>query len=155
MFERRGADLRAVLEITLAEALCGFSRVVLQHLDGRGIQIQHPKQDRQVLEPGQVIEIKGEGMPIKKSESRGNLYLTTHVKFPDYAWLEKNQALSTLENILPKPEPPAKVDVVDEVEYELSSIEAAEDGTNGEEGWEDDDDEDGGDGMGGAQCQQQ
>lgn len=36
-FARAGADLASDIEITLAEALAGFSRVVLTHLDGRGI----------------------------------------------------------------------------------------------------------------------
>jgi DnaJ family protein A protein 2 len=53
VFQRRGSDLSAELNITLAEALCGFSRVVLKHLDGRGIQITHPR--GKVLKPGQIF----------------------------------------------------------------------------------------------------
>ena len=153
-FERKGADLRAVLDMTLVEALCGFSRIVVRHLDGRGIHMVHPKKDRQVLTPGQVIKMQGEGMPIKRSESKGDLYLIIQVKFPDYAWLEKNNALSTLEQILPKSETSIEADEIDEVDYvEASNEEAFGDDANDGEGWEDEKDDE--DGMGGAQCQQQ
>src|SRR6266487_2252434 len=66
IFKRAGADLTAILDITLAESLCGFSRVCLTHLDGRGIYLNHPKKPGQIIRPGQVLRIKGEGMPHKK-----------------------------------------------------------------------------------------
>src|SRR6266480_293589 len=53
IFQRAGADLSAKLDITLAEALLGFNRVVLEHLDGRGIQLHHPNEDGKILRPGQ------------------------------------------------------------------------------------------------------
>ena len=74
-FRRAGSDLSATIEVTLAEALCGFSRVVIKHLDGRGLHIQHPQPIANVLEPGQVIKVEGEGMPYKKSDLKGDLYL--------------------------------------------------------------------------------
>jgi DnaJ family protein A protein 2 len=115
VFQRRGSDLSAELNITLAEALCGFSRVVLKHLDGRGIQITHPR--GKVLKPGQILKVPGEGMPLKKSELKGDLYLIVTIEFPDDGWMEDEASFASLQKLLPKP--PSKVDTteVDEVEY--------------------------------------
>ncbi|RMJ20513.1 DnaJ domain protein Mas5, partial [Aspergillus sp. HF37] len=65
VFQRTGNDLSAKLDITLAEALTGFHRVVLKHLDGRGIELNHPQEPGQILRPGEVLKIRGEGMPLK------------------------------------------------------------------------------------------
>ncbi|RKP10670.1 DnaJ domain-containing protein, partial [Thamnocephalis sphaerospora] len=46
-FERRGKHLWTEITVTLTEALCGFSKVLLTHLDGRGIVVTQ--------QPGQVI----------------------------------------------------------------------------------------------------
>ena len=150
VFRRSGADLSADLEITLLEALCGFSRVVIKHLDGRGLLMDHPQ--GRILKPGQIIKIAGEGMPYKKSELKGDLYMTVHVKFPEDGWLQKD-TLAKLNALLPKPAEPIKVDTVDEVEYDqtasLDGFGAGE--PDGGEVWEDEDDPDDGE----AQCAQQ
>lgn len=52
VFTRISADLSADLNVTLAESLCGFSRVVLKHLDGRGIHIDYPR--GKILRPNEV-----------------------------------------------------------------------------------------------------
>ena len=151
VFRRSGTDLCATFEVTLAEALCGFSRVVIKHLDGRGIYIEHPQPPARVLEPGQVIKITGEGMPQKKSEVKGNLYLIVHVNFPNYNWLELNQATMRLKELLPEPGMPFEADIVDKVEYD-ETADIDDFGVGGEDGgvWEDDAEDEGG-----AQCQQQ
>ena len=152
-FRRAGADLLAEIEVTLAEALCGFSRVVVKHLDGRGIQIQHPQPSAQVLEPGQTIRVDGEGMPHKKSDTKGDLYLVVKIKFPEHQWLEKHRVIDKLRELLPKPDKPViSADVVDEVEYEENAdLEAFGEGEEGGgSGWEDDDEA-----SGPQQCAQQ
>ena len=150
IFRRAGPDLSADIEVTLAESLCGFSRVVIKHLDGRGLHIQHPQPINRVLEPGQVIKVAGEGMPHKKSELKGDLYLAVRVKFPDYRWLEENQALSKLKELLPKPEKPIQADVVDDVTYdETASLEDFGEGAESE-AWVDEDE-----GEAEPQCAQQ
>lgn len=116
IFQRAGDDLSAELDITLAEALTGFSRVVLKHLDGRGIHLNHPQ--GKVLRPGQILKVKGEGMPLKKSDAKGDLYLVVKIDFPDDGWNEDLAAFQSLKKILPKPEPPIEVTEVDEVEFE-------------------------------------
>ena len=143
-FTRAGADLSAEIGITLAESLCGFSRVVMKHLDGRGLHIQHPQSNGGVLEPGQVIKVVGEGMPHKKSDLKGDMYLVVKVKFPDYAWLEKEQVLDKLKELLPTPRNPIQADVVDDVSYEeIASLDEFGASAEGDEGWVDDDEEDG------------
>ena len=141
-FRRAGADLLAEIEITLAEALCGFSRVVVKHLDGRGLHIQHPQSKACVLEPGKVIKVLGEGMPHKKSELRGDLYLVIKVKFPEYGWLEEKQVLEKLKGLLPTPETPIQADIVDDVTCDgAANLDDFGANAEGDEGWIDDEDE--------------
>ncbi|KAI0115809.1 hypothetical protein GGR51DRAFT_364160 [Nemania sp. FL0031] len=116
VFNRVGNDLSADLEITLAEALCGFSRVVLTHLDGRGIHISHPR--GKILHPGQVLKVAGEGMPMKRGEDKGDLYLVVKVDFPENGWLKDEAAYESLAKLLPGPAPGIKADEVDDVEYD-------------------------------------
>jgi DnaJ homolog subfamily A member 2 len=116
IFNRVGNDLSADLEITLAEALCGFSRVVLTHLDGRGIHVSHPR--GKILHPGQVLKVPGEGMPMKRGEDKGDLYLVVKVDFPENGWLQDDAAYESLAKLLPGPAPEIKADEVDDVEYD-------------------------------------
>ena len=116
-FRRAENDLLHPLKITLAEALCGFSRIVLKHLDGRGIHIDHPR--GRVLKPDQILKVAGEGMPRKRSDAKGNLYLIVEVEFPENGWLDDDASMTTLHDLLPKDtRPPLTADTVDEVEYE-------------------------------------
>ena len=143
-FHRSGADLTATINVTLAESLTGFTRVVLKHLDGRGIEISHPKTKGEVLSPEQVLKVPGEGMPIQRSDARGDLYLVVNVQFPDEKWKPSPAVLEKLREILPKPGPPIEADPVDEVDYDpKASIEeiGARD-PRGESGWTDGDEDD-------------
>lgn len=75
------ADLAINIELTLAEALCGFTRSI-DHLDGRKLSII----ETSATPHGEIRVIKQEGMPRKSSNMmRGNLLLKFSVKFPtDY-----------------------------------------------------------------------
>lgn len=121
VFNRAGADLQAELEISLSEALTGFNRVVLRHLDGRGIQLHVQQPEGKVLRPEEILKIPGEGMPIKRSDARGDLYLTLKINFPKDGWLKDQAAVERVREVLPKAEG-AKFglgetpDVVDEVQ---------------------------------------
>ncbi|QIW94987.1 hypothetical protein AMS68_000505 [Peltaster fructicola] len=158
-FNRAGADLQAEITISLAEALTGFNRLVLTHLDGRGISLNIQQPNGQVIRPGQILKVAGEGMPIKRSDARGNLYLIVDVEFPADGWLKTDNDLSRVRDILPKSIPTTKGEasssLVDEVEFE--TVEDMEDFGRGsgdpraQDDWEDDED----DAPGGAQCQQQ
>ena len=155
VFRRAGADLTASMDITLAESLCGFSRVVVKHLDGRGISINHSQPKGGVLKPSQVIKVPGEGMPYKKSDMKGDLYLVVHVQFPEDDWLKDDIVVAKLQELLPKPAKPIMVETVDEVEYEqdssLDDFGAGSGEAGGGGAWVDEDDEE----EGAPQCTQQ
>ncbi|KAI7164535.1 DnaJ-domain-containing protein [Hortaea werneckii] len=159
-FQRAGADLQAQLNITLAEALTGFNRVILTHLDGRGLQLHVRQPQGKVLRPDQILKVPGEGMPHKRSDARGDLYLTVQIQFPEDGWLNDQAAVDRVRAVLPQSEKKeAKAgetpEVVDEVEFEevdnLDGYGAGSDDPRAGGDWEDDDD----DGMEGAQCAQQ
>lgn len=154
-FNRAGADLQADLHITLAEALTGFNRVVLTHLDGRGISLSVKQPRGRILKPDQIIKVEGEGMPIKKSDAKGDLYLIVKIDFPEDGWLGDEATIQKIRDVLPKPKAEIKTDIVDEVEWDLvSSMEdfgAGSDDPRSGAGWEDEDEEEGE----AAQCAQQ
>lgn len=116
-FRRAGNDLLVDIEVSLAEALCGFSRVVVKHLDGRGIEIAHPKVPGTILRPLQVLKVAGEGMPHRHGESRGDLYLRVNVNFPEDGFATQD-VLSKLRNLLPAQIKRLEGDPVDEVDYD-------------------------------------
>lgn len=115
-FSRLGNDLSGELKVTLAEALTGFSRVVFKHLDGRGISMERPR--GKVLRPGDCLRIDGEGMPMKRGETKGDLYLLVNIEFPEDGWLKDDAAYDAIQKILPAPQEPIEAEEVDEVEYE-------------------------------------
>lgn len=151
-FKRAGADLTGYMEITLAEALCGFSRVILKHLDGRGIELKHPREEGQILRPNDILKVPGEGMPYKKTDAKGDLYLIVQIKFPDDGFFKDEASLTKLKTMLPGPEPPIEADTVDEVSYEEGDLDdfGGGDPRGGSE-WVDEDEE----GGPGVQCAQQ
>ncbi|KAJ5239293.1 hypothetical protein N7468_003912 [Penicillium chermesinum] len=122
VFERAGADLRAQIDVTLAEALTGFSRVVIKHLDGRGIEIKHPA--GKILSPGQVLTVRGE--------------------VPDGQWKPSQEVLQKLREVLPKPDAPIEGSPVDEVDYDPhgNMEEYGAKDANGGSAWQDDDEDD-------------
>ncbi|KAL1584244.1 hypothetical protein WHR41_06762 [Cladosporium halotolerans] len=160
VFHRAGADLQAEIEITLAEALTGFNRTVVRHLDGRGIALNIQQPAGKVLRPEQIIKVPGEGMPLKRSDHKGDLYLVINVKFPEDGWLKDDAAVQKVRDVLPKTQhkeakPGETPEIVDEVEFEtvpnLDGFGAGSDDPRGGGDWEDDDE----DGPAGAQCAQQ
>jgi len=153
-FRRAGPDLMADLEITLAEALTGFDRVVLKHLDGRGIQMKYPQEPGQILRPEQVLKIPGEGMPLKRSDAKGDLYLMVKIEFPPDGWTKDETVAEKIKAVLPDPEPPIEADIVDEVEFsqdaDLEDFGAGSGDPRSGAEWQDDDEE-----HEGPQCAQQ
>lgn len=101
-FQRVGNDLQINHTITLTEALCGFVFIV-HHLDGRDLLIKHPP--GQVIKPGDMKIVNGEGMPQYKNPfEKGNLYVNFDIKFPDNNFATEDQ-MKLLESFLPpKPE---------------------------------------------------
>ncbi|KAF9484340.1 DnaJ-domain-containing protein [Pholiota conissans] len=121
-FERSGNDLLTNVTITLSEALLGFSRIILTHLDGRGIKMTSP--------PGKVIKfhesvvLRGEGMPIhRRPDEKGDLYVVFQIEMPDEQWL-KTANKPAIEAILPakRLEVDPLPEIVDEADFEESDI---------------------------------
>ena len=139
-FERSGNDLLTKVHITLSEALTGFSRILLTHLDGRGIRVTSPK--GKIIKSGDSIILRDEGMPLLKSpDQKGCLYVVFEVDFPEEDWLKTIDvevrrprlrstrrgslfACQALAALLPpkKPEIDPKPAVIDEVPFEESDI---------------------------------
>lgn len=105
-FRRMGDDLYCQYKIPLVDALCGFSRNIVKHLDGRIIKISTPK--GKVVRPGEFIKIKGEGMPHKKKHwlfnlsARGDLYIEIIVEFPPDNWYLERGDVDKMRNLLPQ-----------------------------------------------------
>lgn len=154
-FARAGADLQAELKVSLAEALTGFKRVVLTHLDGRGVMLEVKQPAGRILRPGEILKVQGEGMPIKRSDAKGDLYLIVDVEFPEDGWLREEATIQKIRDVLPKGKhEDIKAEEVDEVEWEIvNDLEdfGAGSGDPRSNEWEDDSEEEGE----AAQCAQQ
>ena len=86
-FQRSGNDLLTAVHITLSEALFGFSRILVTHLDGRGIHVSSPP--GKIIKPGESIVAKGEGMPVyKHPDAKGDLYIVFKIDMPGEEWLK-------------------------------------------------------------------
>ncbi|KAK6430961.1 DnaJ-like protein xdj1 [Oleoguttula sp. CCFEE 5521] len=161
VFHRAGADLQAEIEVDLTESLTGVNRTVLKHLDGRGISL-NTTADGRVLRPNEVLKISGEGMPIKRSDAKGDLYLVVNVRFPKdgWLWLQKPDAAAKVKAALPaeevEPVEPTP-ESVDEVDFQtvdnLDGFGKGSDDPRAAGEWEDEDDDD--EGGQAAQCAQQ
>jgi len=97
VFKRVGTDLSMEYNLTLTEALCGFAFTV-KHLDDRTLYVKSEKGD--VVKPGDVRNIQGEGMPThKRPFEKGNLYINFIIEFPKQGFL-KDKQIEQLEAIL-------------------------------------------------------
>ncbi|SGY84448.1 BQ5605_C009g05697 [Microbotryum silenes-dioicae] len=99
-------NLTTKLSLTLSESILGFHRLIIQHLDGRGLVVHQPapgEKGWRVLKSGDKVLVKGEGM--WKQGEVGDLVLEIEVEMPDEAWAMKirdeKRALDDLERLLP------------------------------------------------------
>lgn len=160
VFERKGMDLYMAKEISLIEALGGFS-FVINHLDGRELLVKNPEGD--VIKPGDIRSIRDEGMPMPGNPlQKGQLFIKFSVNFPDSGFLKKT-AIQQLEKILPaRPTAPVLKNAAEAEEVVISSIQTQptpEPGRgygqrSGHHQHDDEDDEEGQGGPG-VQCRQQ
>ncbi|PCH42138.1 DnaJ-domain-containing protein [Wolfiporia cocos MD-104 SS10] len=138
-FERSGNNLLTTVHITLSEALLGFSRILVTHLDGRGVQVTSPP--GKIIKPGDSIILRGEGMPVHKNpDQKGNLYVMLEIDMPGEDWL-RSVDKSTLERLLPpkRPEMDPLPEIVDEVPFEEGDM--VDYGEGDEDDWEDEDED--------------
>ncbi|KRT78784.1 Chaperone, partial [Oryctes borbonicus] len=126
-FQRSGDDLYFSHTITLSEALCGLS-FIIRHLDGRDILVRNPP--GQVIKPGDVKAVVGEGMPLFKNPfDKGNLYVKFEIRFPENHFANENK-LKLLESVLP-PRAEFKMPVGEHVEeVDLNDYDPNERGTH-------------------------
>jgi len=160
LFKRKGADLLLMQDISLNQALAGFS-YRFKHLDGRDIIIK--------TKPGQVIQceskdedsgrtlpymmqVPNEGMPSRGNPFvKGNLYVVFHVKFPTSI---SPELATQLRQLLPGANQEEEYDPMEVEERFLVEADLRHFGKGGAEesaGEYDSDDEGQG---GGVQCQQ-
>jgi DnaJ-class molecular chaperone len=77
-YTRRGNDLHMGIELSLKEALLGFSKS-FQHLDGHEFTVEA----QGVTRPFQVIRLRNEGMPLHGTPSElGSMHVKCTVKMP-------------------------------------------------------------------------
>jgi len=141
------SDLHVTVSVTLSEALLGFSRIVLKHLDGRGIRTT--RKPGEIVKGGETIVIRGEGMPERGGDGKGDLFVTLEVEMPSKEWFNNVDA-KALEAMLPpkKAELEPRPTIVEDAKWEEADMEDYEERAHEEE-WEDEDgDEDEGFGFG-------
>ena len=78
LFKREKDNLRYTMDITLRDALLGFDKYIT-HLDGHKVKVKKEG----VSQQGDVIKIKGEGMPIHNKGGTGDLYVVLNIRFPE------------------------------------------------------------------------
>ena len=85
-YERKGNDLKTRVNITLKEALLGFTREI-DHLDDHKVYINR---EGKTTKPGLMERFKGEGMPVFEHYGDfGDLLVTYIVDMPET--LDSNQ----------------------------------------------------------------
>lgn len=101
--ERDEMDLFMKHTLTLSEALCGFTFQVVT-LDGRILRIS--SRPGEVVKPGDIRGIAGEGMPRKNaSYEKGRLFIKFDVAFPGTGELALPQK-QLIETVFTRPPPP-------------------------------------------------
>lgn len=82
---RNSLDLQTDIVLTLSEALLGFDRLILTHLDGRGLRVKQSPPGQpgaRIFNNGDTMKIVSEGYPKRKSPVRGDLILKVAVEMP-------------------------------------------------------------------------
>jgi DnaJ family protein A protein 2 len=106
--KRNVNDLHVDIDISLIEALCGVSLTINQ-LDKRKLSVTY---NNKVIQPGEVMKIKGEGMPILNNFSiKGDLYIHFTVNLPKV--LDNNRK-DILQKVLGQKKPITEKDEKDE-----------------------------------------
>jgi DnaJ family protein A protein 2 len=90
-FKRMGLDLVIDKEITLKDALCGFS-IVLKHLNGKSYTLNNSIGS--IIKPNYHKVISGMGL--QRENHTGNLVIQFNIKFPDNLTEEQINKLKTI-----------------------------------------------------------
>jgi DnaJ family protein A protein 2 len=159
LFKRKGADLLIMQDISLNQALTGFS-LRFNHLDGRDVIIK--------TKPGEVIQseskdpdsgrsmpymmmVPNEGMPSRGNPFvKGSLYVAFHIEFPQSL---KKDVVDKLRDLLPDANMEEDYDVSEAEEHFMAEADLRHFGKGGAE-LSNEYDSDNEDGRQGVQCQQ-
>lgn len=151
-FKRRENDLYVDIEVDLLTALAG-GKVTIEHLDDHALSVEIPAGE--VVKPGAIKVLRGQGMPSYRHHEMGDLYCTLSVAFPDTL---PPEAFPLLEKALPPRRQAGKVNgdvedvIMDDVD-EREANQARRGAGAGQAGGMDEDEE--GEGGPGVQCAQQ
>lgn len=94
-FKRRKNDLITDVHIDLLTAL-GGGNVVIEHVGKYALNVDMPAGE--VIKPGDIKVLRGQGMPSYRHHEKGDLYLNLHVDFPEEISIDK---VPMLEQALP------------------------------------------------------
>merc|ERR1712232_1352144 len=82
LFKRKGADLLIMQDISLNQALCGFS-LRFNHLDGSEVIQSETKDPASGRSMPYMMMVPNEGMPSRGNPfAKGSLYLSFSIEFP-------------------------------------------------------------------------
>ncbi|KAI9698180.1 MAG: Type I HSP40 co-chaperone [Candelina mexicana] len=145
-FQRKDDDLFYHAEIDLVTALVGGT-IYVEHLDDRWLTVNIPTGE--VISPGEIKVIRGQGMPSLRHHDFGNLYIQFDVKFPKTLNLDKNSNIDAIVDQLGKLMPPEvkikspPLDAMTE-DFELENVDAGQQARAQGASMTDEDDEEGG-----------
>ncbi|MFA6189965.1 MAG: molecular chaperone DnaJ [Candidatus Staskawiczbacteria bacterium] len=91
VFERRGDDLFAFVDINFSQAALG-DKIEIKSLEGTNILLEVP----QGTETGKILRISGKGVPHFGGYGRGNLYVEFKIKTPKKLSREQKKLLDEL-----------------------------------------------------------
>ncbi|KAG0075586.1 Type I HSP40 co-chaperone [Podila epicladia] len=98
-FKRNGDDLFYDAKIDLVTALAG-GKIHIPHLDDRILIVEILPGE--VIKPGDLKAVMGQGMPTERHHDFGNLYIQFEIEFPTANWTDIN-LIEQLRTILPAP----------------------------------------------------
>ncbi|WPH02499.1 Hypothetical protein R9X50_00536400 [Acrodontium crateriforme] len=148
-FQRKGDDLFYHAEIDLLTALAGGA-IYVEHLDDRWLTVEI--MPGEVISPGEVKVIRGQGMPSYRHHDFGNLYIQFDVKFPEkingpndkegFPTGMTPEQVKALESVLP-PRMPQNIPPPDAMteDYQLEKVDPMQEGNRAKSQLDEDDDE--------------
>jgi len=148
-FQRKGDDLFYQAKIDLLTALAGGA-IYIEHLDDRWLTVEILPGE--VIAPGEVKVIRGQGMPSYRHHDFGNLYVQFDVQFPErlngpkdadgYPTTMTPAQVKALESVLPAraPQHIPPSDAMTE-DYQLEKVDPAGEGARAARATDEDDDE--------------
>lgn len=148
-FQRKGDDLFYHAEIDLLTALAGGA-IYIEHLDERWLTVEILPGE--VISPGEIKVIRGQGMPSYRHHDFGNLYVQFDVKFPErlsgppdadgYPTPLSPAQIQALESVLP-PRMPQQIPPPEAMteDYQLEKVDPMREGERAARATEEDDED--------------